>query len=105
MGGGVVGWLTPGWSIYEHRLAPTVPENAYVKQMIKDGEDPKPLVLEECKPMCKFYKDKLTRCEEALESIIKVNPTKTCLYPMRDYATCVEACAQPLIHNSLEGTH
>ena len=105
MGGGVVGWLTPGWSIYEHRLAPHTAEPAYVKQMLKDGEDPKPLLLEECKPLCQFYKDKLTRCEEALESIIKVNPTKTCLYPMRDYATCVEACVQPIIHNNLEGTH
>ena len=105
MGGGVVGWLTPGWSIYEKRMAPTVPEGSYVKQMLKDGEDPKPLVLEECKPQCKMYKDKLTRCEDALEAIIKVNPTKTCLYPMRDYATCVEACAQPLVHNNLEGTH
>ena len=42
--------------------------------------------------------------EGTLPPIIKVNPTKTCLYPMRDYATCVEACAQPLIHNNLEGT-
>ena len=106
MGGGVVGWLTPGWSIYEHRQAPHLAqEPAYIKTMLKDGEDPKPLVLEECKPHCQVYKDKLTRCEAALEAIIKVNPTKTCLYPMRDYATCVEACAQPLINNNLEGSH
>ena len=36
--------------------------------------------------------------------MIKVNPTKTCIYPMRDYVTCVEACAQPKIHNTLKGT-
>ena len=26
------------------------------------------------------------------------------MYPMRDYVTCVEACAQPKIHNNLVGT-
>ena len=72
--------------------------------MIKEGENPKSLVLEECKPHCTYWKDKLTRCETQLEKIIKINPTKTCLYPMRDYATCVEACAQPVIHDQLKGT-
>ncbi len=105
MGGGVAGWLTPGWTIPEPRLTPHINEPAYVKQMLKDGEDPKPLLLEDCKPQCKFYKDKLSRCENALEAIIKINPTKTCLYAMRDYVTCVESCAQPMIHNHLEGAH
>ena len=72
--------------------------------MLKDGEDPKPMLLEECKPLCKHWRDKLDRCEIQLEKIIKVNPTKTCLYPMRDFATCMEACAQPVIHNQLVGT-
>ena len=76
----------------------------YVKQMLRDGENPKPLVLEECKPQCKYWKGKLDRCEEKLEVIVKINPTKTCLYPMRDYVTCVEACTQPMIHNNLIGT-
>ena len=56
------------------------------------GVDPKPLVLELCKPMCVYWKEKLERCEEKLQAIIKINPTKTCIYPMRDYVTCVEAC-------------
>ena len=73
--------------------------------MLKEGENPKEMVLEDCKPHCTYWKNKLTRCETALEVIIKVNPTKTCLYPMRDYANCMEACAQPIIHNNLEGTH
>lgn len=63
------------------------------------GTDPKPLVLEFCKPLCTYWKEKLERCEHKLASIIKVNPTKTCMYPMRDYVTCVEACvsiADPL---------
>jgi len=77
----------------------------YVKQMLKEGENPKDLLIEDCKPQCKFWKEKLERCEAKLEHIIKINPTKTCMYPMRDYVTCVEACVQPLIHNNLEGTH
>ena len=105
MGGGIAGWLTPGWTIPEPRLTPHINEPAYVQQMLKDGEDPKPQLLEDCKPQCKYYKDKLSRCENALEAIIKINPTKTCLYAMRDYVTCTEACAQPMIHNHLEGAH
>ena len=73
--------------------------------MLKEGENPKDLLIEDCKPQCKFWKEKLERCEAKLEHIIKINPTKTCMYPMRDYVTCVEACVQPIIHNQLEGTH
>jgi len=68
------------------------------------GTDPKPMVLEFCKPLCTYWKEKLDRCENKLAAIIKINPTKTCMYPMRDYVTCVEACAQPKIHNNLVGT-
>ncbi len=60
--------------------------------MIDRGVDPKPLVLEFCKPLCTYWKEKLERCEHKLAAIIKINPTKTCMYPMRDYVTCVEAC-------------
>ena len=77
----------------------------YVKQMLKEGENPKEKVIEDCRPQCTFWKDKLNRCEAKLEHIIKINPTKTCMYPMRDYVTCIEACVQPIIHNQLEGTH
>ena len=104
MGGGVAGWLTPGWMFHEPRLAPHIHKPDFVDKMLADAEDPKPLIIEECKPQCVFWKDKLTRCEAQLEHIIKINPTKSCLYPMRDYVTCIEACAQPIVHNSLEGT-
>ena len=105
MGGGLAGWFTPGWMVHEPRLAPHLNKKPeYIDSMLKAGEDPKPLVLEDCKPQCTFWKEKLERCEQQLEVIVKINPTKTCLYPMRDYATCVEACAQPLIHDSLEGS-
>ena len=116
MGGGVAGWLTPGWMTMEPRLSPHIAAPGkrliiadiligYVKQMLKEGENPKDMLIEDCKPQCKYWKDKLERCEAALEHIIKINPTKTCMYPMRDYVTCVEACVQPIIHNQLEGTH
>ena len=68
---------------------PLVPR---AKNMLERGIDPKPVLMELCEPMCIFWKEKLKRCEKKLEKIIKVNPTKSCLYPMRDYVTCVEAC-------------
>ena len=70
--------------------------------MISKGEDPKPDLLEECKPKCGHWKAKLERCEKQLEDIVKINPTKSCIYPMRDWVTCVEACTQPMIHNNLK---
>ena len=72
--------------------------------MLASGQDPKPIVLDLCKPECVYWKEKLERCETALKTVIKINPGKTCMYPMRDYVTCVEACAQPKIHNQLKGT-
>ena len=68
---------------------PIVPRT---KNMLERGIDPKPLLMEVCEPMCHFWKEKLLRCEKKLEKIIKINPTKSCMYPMRDYVTCVEAC-------------
>ena len=62
------------------------------------GMDPKPLALDYCKPQCIYWKEKLERCAAKLEIVIKTNPTKTCLYPMRDWVTCVEACVS--IHHS-----
>ena len=64
--------------------------------MLDRGVDPKPMVLEFCKPLCHYWKEKLERCEAKLAVIIKINPTKTCMYPMRDYVTCVEACVSTL---------
>ena len=105
MGGGIAGWLTPGWTLYEGSFAPHIDAQDYIKPMIAEGEDPKPRVIEECKKHCVYWREKLERCEVQLETIIKVNPTKSCLYPMRDYVTCVEGCAQPLVHNQVKGSH
>jgi ubiquinol-cytochrome c reductase subunit 6 len=67
------------------------------KNMIERGVDPKPMLIEFCEPMCSFWKEKLQRCEKKLEKIIKINPTKSCLYPMRDFVTCIEACVMSFI--------
>jgi ubiquinol-cytochrome c reductase subunit 6 len=62
--------------------------------MLKEGKDPKDKLIADCTPHCIYWKEKLTRCEKKLEKIIKINPTKSCLYPMRDWVTCVEACVR-----------
>jgi ubiquinol-cytochrome c reductase subunit 6 len=72
------------------------------KNLLDRGIDPKPMLIEFCEPMCVFWKEKLERCESKLEHIIKINPSKSCLYPMRDWITCVEACVQPKIFDNLE---
>lgn len=51
MGGGVAGWLTPGWMSYDKSLSPHIATPgkfffawqglAYVKEMLKNGENPK----------------------------------------------------------------
>jgi len=63
-----------------------------VKEFLEKGADPKPELMKLCEPLCGHWKNKLTRCEKKLVEIIKVNPSKSCLYSMRDYVTCVEAC-------------
>ena len=92
----------PENNYYSYGAAITVNSNV---NLLGQGIDPKPLVLEYCKPQCKYWKEKLERCEKLLPKVIVVNPSKTCLYPMRDYVTCVEACAQPKIHNQLRGVN
>ena len=41
MGGGIAGWLTPGWCTYEKRFAPHVAKPGFVATMIAEGENPK----------------------------------------------------------------
>jgi ubiquinol-cytochrome c reductase subunit 6 len=60
--------------------------------MLEKGQDPKDLTIEYCQPECKFWKDKLGRCEAAMKSMTGSDPEKNCMYPLRDYVTCIEAC-------------
>lgn len=104
----------PSNNFYADGMHVTVNSN---ENLLNRGMDPKPLVLDFCKPQCIYWKEKLERCEKALEIVVKTNPTKTCIYPMRDWVTCVEACVrtfkeltklmiqtQPKVHNQLIGT-
>lgn len=79
----------PSTNYYADGMHVTVDSQA---NMLSRGMDPKPLILDFCKPQCIYWKEKLERCEAKLEIVIKTNPTKSCLYPMRDWVTCVEAC-------------
>lgn len=66
--------------------------------MLEQGKDPKELLIEFCKPSCQHWEDKLKRCEIKLKAMSNADPEKSCMYPMRDWVTCVEACVQPRIH-------
>jgi len=74
-----------------------------VKQMMQRGQDPKEMLIEACQPECKFWKEKLQRCENTLKNTSSSDPEQTCMYPMRDYVTCVEACVQPRMFKYLTG--
>ncbi len=75
---------------------------AHSKNVLDRGIDPKPILIDFCEPGCKYWKEKLERCESKLEYVLKVNPSKSCIYPMRDWVTCVESCVQPKIFENLE---
>ena len=79
----------PSANYYADGMHVTVNSN---ENLLAQGMDAKPLVMDFCKPQCIYWKEKLERCESLLEVVIKTNPTKTCIYPMRDWVTCVEAC-------------
>ena len=87
----------PDTNYYEPGMHVTVNSQ---NNVLNRGMDPKPLVMDYCMPQCHYWRAKLERCEAKLETIIKTSPTKTCLYPMRDWVTCVEACVST-INNSI----
>lgn len=64
--------------------------------MIRKGQDPKDMLIQHCDPSCKFWKDKLGRCEATMKNVGSADPEKTCMYPLRDYVTCVEGCVREL---------
>jgi len=84
----------PSANYYPKGMSVTVNSN---ENYLARAMDPKPLVLDYCKPHCVYWKEKLERCEKLLETVVKTNPTKSCMYPMRDWVTCVEACVSIII--------
>ncbi len=49
------------------------------KEMVLKGQDPKDYLIEVCKPNCKFWEDKLKRCENTLLKLNSSDPEKTCV--------------------------
>ena len=81
-----------------------------IKAMIEKGQDPKDYLIEVCRPQCTAYQQKLQRCETALKNMANADPELSCMYPLRDWVTCVDSCVtsclyqvQPKIHAELVG--
>ena len=53
-------------SLVDTKFTPKIKEPEFVHEMLKEGKDPKDKLIEECKPHCQYWKDKLTRCEKKL---------------------------------------
>ena len=68
-----------------------------IKSMLERGQDPKEMVIELCKPLCKHWEDKLHRCEATLKAMKSSDPEKSCMYPLRDLVTCIEGCVRLLL--------
>ena len=66
-----------------------------IKSMLDKGQDPKEYLLEVCRPECKAKADKLHRCEVALKNMTDADPELSCMYPLRDWVTCIDSCVHP----------
>jgi len=47
--------------------------------MIQQGQDPKDLVIQHCKPQCTFWEQKLKRCEAKLKELVNADPEMSCV--------------------------
>ena len=65
-----------------------------VKEMIEKGQDPKDYLIEVCRPQCVSLQQKLQRCQKALKNMTNADPELSCMYPLRDWVTCVDACVR-----------
>jgi ubiquinol-cytochrome c reductase subunit 6 len=63
-----------------------------IKSMIEKGQDPKDYLIEVCRPQCISLQQKLQRCETALKNMTNADPELSCMYPLRDWVTCVDGC-------------
>ena len=100
--------LITGGPQIKKEYVPHNTEPAFVLEMLKEGKDPKDKLIEHCKPNCHFWQEKLERCELKYEHMKAINPTKSCLYPMRDLVICIDACVNPMIFHHLQkgkGSH
>ena len=74
-----------------------------VRGMLEKGQDPKEYLIEVCRPQCNNWQAKLQRCETALKNMTNADPELSCMYPLRDWVTCIDGCVQPKIHSELVG--
>lgn len=49
-------------------------------------------MIEVCRPSCQAKADKLHRCEVALKNMTNADPELSCMYPLRDWVTCIDGC-------------
>ena len=64
--------------------------------MLEKGQDPKDYLIEICRPQCTSLQQKLQRCETALRNMTHADPELSCMYPLRDWVTCVDSCVPAL---------
>ena len=65
-----------------------------IRDMLQKGQDPKDYLIEICRPQCSALQQKLQRCETALKNMSNADPELSCMYPLRDWVTCIDACVQ-----------
>jgi len=63
-----------------------------IRGMLQKGQDPKDYLIEICRPQCTSLQQKLQRCETALKNMTHADPELSCMYPLRDWVTCVDGC-------------
>jgi len=63
-----------------------------IKSMLEKGQDPKEFLIEVCRPECLKVFEKLQRCEVALKNMTNADPELSCMYPLRDWVTCIDGC-------------
>lgn len=89
-------------SLPSSKQVPHIKDPEFVHEMLKEGKDPKDKLIGICSNQCTFWKEKLERCEMKLDQVVKLNPSKSCSYPMRDWVTCIDSCVNPMIFHHLK---
>ena len=65
-----------------------------IQSMLDKGQDPKEYMIEVCRPSCMKWQEKLQRCETALKNMTNADPELSCMYPLRDWVTCIDGCVR-----------
>lgn len=74
-----------------------------IPSMLEKGQDPKDMMIEVCRPSCHHWEDRLKRCEVKLQQMEHADPEMSCMYPLRDWVTCIDSCVNPRIQSQLVG--